>query len=30
MEEFGKMIATKQNLFALGLEFNKLGSEGAS
>jgi hypothetical protein len=30
MEEFGRMLENKRNLFALGLEFNKLGSEGAA
>lgn len=30
MEEFSRMIATKKNLFALGMEFNKIGAEGAS
>ena len=27
---FAKMLENKANLFALGLEFNKIGSEGAA
>lgn len=30
MEEFAKMIANQSNLFVLGLEFNRIDSEGAS
>lgn len=30
MDEFGIMIESKKNLFAIGLEFNKLGAEGIS
>ena len=30
MEEFGEMLKTKKNLFAVGLEFNKIGAEGIS
>lgn len=28
LEEFGAMLSTKKGLYALGLEFNKIGSEG--
>lgn len=30
MDEFGRMIEKQKGLFALGLEFNKLGSDGVS
>jgi Ran GTPase-activating protein (RanGAP) involved in mRNA processing and transport len=30
IDAFAKMIATKPNLYAIGLEFNKIGAEGAS
>lgn len=30
MEEFGRMLENKKNLYTLGLEFNKIGSEGTS
>ncbi len=30
LEVFGKMIMNKPHLFAIGLEFNKIGAEGAS
>ncbi len=30
MEVFGKMLTNKVNLYALGMEFNKIGAEGAA
>lgn len=30
LDIFGRMIQNKGNLFAIGLEFNKIGAEGAS
>lgn len=30
MEEFGKMLTNKVNLYAIGLEFNKIGAEGTA
>lgn len=30
MEDFGRMLENKRNLYALGLEFNKIGAEGTA
>ncbi len=30
MDIFGQMLANKSNLFALGMEYNQIGSEGAA
>lgn len=30
MDNFGKMLQNKPNMFAIGLEFNKIGANGAS
>lgn len=30
MEDFGRMLENKKNLYALGLEFNKIGAEGTA
>lgn len=30
MDKLGQMLSNKINLYALGMEFNKIGSEGAA